>query len=56
MMQAQVQRNVNVTGNIFGTYILKMRTIPGRRENIFQAEKEEEKKLFEMVDEYIEQA
>lgn len=56
MMQAQMQGNVNVTRNIFGPYILKMRTIPGRQGNISQSEKKEEKKLFEMIDEYIEQA
>lgn len=52
MMQAQ--KHNTVYKNIFGPYILNMRVIPGREEK--ESTKEQEKKLFDMVDSYIEEA
>lgn len=50
----QVQKNNAVSKNIFGPYILKMRVIPGRETS--RNTKELEKKLFQIVDEYVEEA
>ena len=43
-----------VTKNIFGSYIYKMRIIPGCE--LKKNDKEKEKCLFKMIDDYIEQA
>lgn len=51
MMQA---KPCYATKNIFGPYINATILIPGRQENA--KGKEEEKELFEMVDDYIEEA
>lgn len=39
---------------LFGSYIMKMNEVPGRR--VTKEDKAREQKLFEMVDDYIEQA
>lgn len=49
----QTHKSNTVTKNIFGPYILNMCVIPGREETGYT--KEQEKKLFEMVDEYVEE-
>lgn len=45
-----------VTSNIFGSYVMNMRQVPGREEKSDAESKERERHLFEMVDDYIEQA
>jgi hypothetical protein len=45
-----------VTSNIFGSYVMNMRQVPGREEKEDAGAKERERHLFEMVDDYIEQA
>ena len=45
-----------VTNNIFGSYVMNMRQVPGREEKNDAEAKERERHLFEMVDDYIEQA
>ena len=45
-----------VTSNIFGSYVMNMRQVPGREEKNDAESKERERHLFEMVDDYIEQA
>ena len=45
-----------VTSNIFGSYVMNMRQVPGREEKADAGAKERERHLFEMVDDYIEQA
>lgn len=45
-----------VTNHIFGSYIMNMKQVPGREEKEDAASKERERHLFEMVDDYIEQA
>lgn len=52
-MKPQMNRE-KVTKNIFGPYIYKMRTIPGCE--MKKSDKEKEKRLFKMIDDYIEQA
>ena len=44
------------TASIFGSYILRMREIPGRKIVDERKEKKAEKERFEAVDDYIEQA
>ena len=44
------------TANIFGSCILKMREVPGRRIIDELKEKKREKELFETIDDYVEQA
>lgn len=44
------------TANIFGSYILRMREIPGRSTIDELKEKKKEKELFEVIDDYVEQA
>lgn len=39
---------------LFGSYIMKMNEVPGR--HVTKEDKARERKLFEMVDDYIEQA
>lgn len=53
MMQTRVN---NVTSNIFGAYVLKMRVIPGCEEMDEKKEKEREESAFEVIDDYIEEA
>lgn len=45
-----------VTSNIFGSYVMDMKYVPGREEKEDAGAKERERHLFEMVDDYIEQA
>ena len=40
--------------NLFGSYIMKMTEVPGR--HVTKEDKAKEQELFEMVDDYIEQA
>ena len=55
MMMAQVEcRESLVTKNIFGSYIYNTKVVPGRRR--MEERKEKIKQLFEIVDDYIEQA
>ncbi len=44
------------TANIFGPYILKMRQVPGRKCMNASRDKNREKQLFQMIDDYVEQA
>ena len=44
------------TANIFGSYILRMREIQGRSIIDELKEKKKEKELFEVIDDYVEQA
>lgn len=44
------------TANIFGSYILRMREVPGRKIIDELKEKKREKELFETIDDYVEQA
>lgn len=44
------------TASIFGSYILKMREIPGRKIVDEFKEKKAEKERFEVIDDYVEQA
>lgn len=44
------------TANIFGSYILRMREIPGRKIVDELKEKRAERERFEAVDDYVEQA
>lgn len=44
------------TANIFGPYILRMRQIPGRKCVNTSRDKEREKQLFQVIDDYVEQA
>lgn len=52
-MQVEMDRK-RTTKNIFGSYIYKMRTIPGCE--LKKGDKEKEQRLFEIIDDYIEQA
>ncbi len=45
-----------VTSNIFGSYVMNMKYVPGKEEKEDAGAKERERHLFEMVDDYIEQA
>lgn len=42
--------------DIFGPYIFNTRFVPGKEESADQKEKEKIRQLFEIVDDYIEQA
>lgn len=42
--------------DIFGPYIFNTRVVPGKEGNADQKEKEKIRQLFEIVDDYIEQA
>lgn len=53
MMQPQMNKEKAIQ-NIFGPYIYKIRTIPGCE--LKKSDKEKEKRLFQMIDDYIEQA
>ena len=53
MMTAEKQIPVEMK-RLFGSYIMKMTEVPGRRAT--KEDKVREQKLFEMVDDYIEQA
>ena len=53
MMQTQMNSE-KVTKNIFGSYIYKIRIVPGCE--VKESDKEKEKRLFKMIDDYIEQA
>lgn len=44
------------TANIFGPYILRMRQVPGRRCYNTPKEKDRERQLFQVIDDYVEQA
>lgn len=44
------------TANIFGSYILRMREVPGRKIIDELKEKKREKELVETIDDYVEQA
>ena len=44
------------TANIFGSYIQRMREIPGRSIIDELKEKKKGKELFEVIDDYVEQA
>ena len=44
------------TANIFGPYILRMRQIPGRKCANTSRDKEREKQLFQVIDDYVEKA
>lgn len=52
MIQVQKQNNLNI-GQIFGSYVLNMKYVPGREDEKYE---QKEKALFEMVDDYVEQA
>ena len=54
----QVQAGSYANKNIFGAYLLRMRTGPGwnGKPEEEKREKERERELFEVVDDYIEQA
>lgn len=54
MMVAERERSQELIRNIFGQYIYQMRTIPGREQEA--KEREYEKKLFQIIDDYVEQA
>lgn len=54
MMQAQRQISRENMRTIFGAYIMSTLAIPGREQTT--ETKEKEKEVFEMVDDYIEQA
>lgn len=51
MMQAQRQYTI---GNFFGAYVRNTIIVPGMKET--EDEKKREKELFEIVEDYIEQA
>lgn len=53
MMTAEKQIPVEMK-RLFGSYIMKMTEVPGRHAT--KEDKAREQKLFEMVDDYIEQA
>lgn len=53
MMTAEKQIPVEMK-RLFGNYIMKMTEVPGRY--VTKEDKVREQKLFEMVDDYIEQA
>lgn len=55
-MMAQRDYRNDVINNIFGNYIRNMRQVPGREERENGGTKDREQLLFEMVDDYIEQA
>ena len=44
----------NPTDNIFGAYIMNTRIISGKKSSV--KDKEREQELFEVIDDYIEQA
>ena len=44
------------TANIFGPYILRMRQVPGLRCSNTTKEKDRERQLFQVIDDYVEQA
>ena len=44
------------TANIFGSYIMNMRRVPGAEFHNEKEEKRKEKELFETIDDYVEQA
>ena len=44
------------TANIFGSYIMNMRKVPGADFRNEKEEKQKEKDLFEAIDDYVEQA
>lgn len=52
MIQVQKQNNFNI-GQIFGSYVLNMKYVPGREDEKYE---QKEKALFEVVDDYVEQA
>ncbi|MBS5284908.1 MAG: hypothetical protein KHY46_13790 [Clostridiales bacterium] len=51
-----MQRQDPVYSCFFGPYILTTRIIPGKQQDNIKEEKERENELFEMIDDYIEQA
>lgn len=53
MIQTQKNQTVN---KIFGSYIDNTRSVPGYTEETDENSKKKEKELFEMVDDYVEQA
>lgn len=55
-MIMMMQRQDPVYSCFFGPYILTTRIIPGKQQDNIQEEKERENELFEMIDDYIEQA
>ncbi|MGN0268018.1 MAG: hypothetical protein ACI4D7_10115 [Lachnospiraceae bacterium] len=57
MMQQKVQVNY-ATASIFGSYINRVKTIPGRERTEEQRRKDKERiaAMFEIIEDYIEQA
>ncbi|WP_159441991.1 hypothetical protein [Clostridium sp. Marseille-P2415] len=53
MTEAQKNQTVN---KIFGSYIGNTRFVPGAAEEKDESSKKKEEELFEMVDDYVEQA
>lgn len=53
-MKQSICRESIVTRNIFGSYIYNTKSIPGKQG--MEEKKEKINKLFEIVDDYIEQA
>ena len=53
-MKQSICRESIVTRNIFGSYIYNTKFVPGKEK--MEEKKEKIRKLFEIVDDYIEQA
>lgn len=47
------EQNDTKKSRIFGSYVFNMKYVPGRDE---ETDKQNEEELFEMIDDYIEQA